>query len=305
MAQPAPQLVFDKGFDPQTGTPVAAAPGVTRVTAPNAGPYTFTGTNSFLIGNERLFLLDPGPDDARHAEALLAAIGARPVEAILLTHTHRDHSSLAASMAQRLRAPLWFGGPHRLSRPARRGEINAVDSASDWALKPDQTLVDGKRLAIDGIELKVIATPGHCANHLAFGLVGTDVLFSGDHVMGWNSTLVSVPDGSMSDYLASLDRVLAAPYRLYLPAHGGPIADGLAYARALKAHRYARNGQILEAVRAGAHSIGAITRKVYPGLALKLLPAARMTVGAHVEHLEERGMLRVSRGLWGRRVESV
>jgi glyoxylase-like metal-dependent hydrolase (beta-lactamase superfamily II) len=301
MAQPA-SLVFDKDFVPETGTPVAVAPGVTRVTAPNAGPYTFTGTNSFLIGEKRLLLVDPGPDEARHAEALTAAIAGRPVEAILLTHTHRDHSALAPEMVRRLDAPLWFGGPHRLSRPARKGEINAVDASSDWALRPDRTLADGERIGVDGMEIEVIATPGHCANHLAYGLVGTDVLLTGDHIMGWSSTLVSVPDGSMGDYLASLDRVLATSYRRYLPAHGGAIEDGPAYARALKAHREARNGEVVEAVRAGARSVGAITRRVYPGLAPMLVPAARMTVAAHVDYLEAHGALSVRRGLFGTRI---
>ena len=301
MAEPA-SLVFDKSFDPQTGTPVPVAPGVTRVTAPNAGPYTFTGTNSFLLGRQRLFLVDPGPDDPRHAQALMAAVAGRPVDAILLTHTHKDHSALAPEMARRLQAPLWFGGPDRLSRPARRGEINAVDGASDWSLRPDRTLADGERIAVDGVGIEVIATPGHCANHLAYGLLGTDVLLTGDHIMGWSSTLVSVPDGSMGDYLASLDRVLAAAYGRYLPAHGGPIEDGPTYARALKAHREARNAEVLEAVRGGARSVGAITRRIYPGLALTLIPAARMTVAAHVDYLEASGALKVRRGVFGMRI---
>jgi glyoxylase-like metal-dependent hydrolase (beta-lactamase superfamily II) len=302
MAAPQTSMVFDTAFDAQTGAPVPVADGLVRVTAPNAGPYTFTGTNAFIVGNERVFLIDPGPDDARHAAALIAALDGRPVQAILLTHTHKDHSASAGRMRERLNAPLWFGGPHRLSRPARRGEINAVAGSSDWALRPDRTLADGERIAAGGVDLEVVATPGHCANHLAFGMVGTDVLLTGDHIMGWNTTLVSVPDGSMADYFASLDKVLATPYRRYMPAHGGPIADGAAYARALKAHREMRNGQVIAAVGSGAHSIGAIMRRLYPGLALNLVPAARMTVGAHVEYLEGRGDLRVSRSVFGRRI---
>jgi len=302
MAAPSPQLVFDKDFDPQTGSPVREAAGLVRVTAPNASPYTFTGTNSFILGGERVFLLDPGPDDERHADALMSAIGGRPVEAIVLTHTHRDHSALARKMSERLKAPLWFGGPHRLSRPLRWGEVNGVGRSSDWKLRPDRTLLDGERIAAGGLDLEVIATPGHCANHLAFGIIGTELLLTGDHIMGWSSTLVSVPDGSMSDYFASLDRVLATRYRRYHPAHGGPIADGPAYARALKAHRIMRDEQVAGAVRSGARSMGEVVRRLYPGLALNLVPAARMTVAAHVEYLEARGVLKIRRGLLGTRL---
>ena len=162
-----------------------------------------------------------------------------------------------------------------------------------------------KRIEIDGMPISVHATPGHCANHLAFGLVGTEVLLTGDHIMGWNSTLVSVPDGSMADYFASLDLVLALPYRRYVPAHGGPIDDGPAYARALKAHRQQRNEQVLAAVGNGAHSIGAITAAIYPKIALPVRKAASMTVTAHVEYLEAQGALKVRRWPWGARISAL
>ncbi|WDR02565.1 MBL fold metallo-hydrolase [Devosia algicola] len=302
MASPAPTLSFDTAFDPQTGRPVQVAPDLVRVTAPNASPYTFTGTNSFLIGQERLALVDPGPADSLHLAALRQAIDGRRVDAIILTHTHKDHSDAAAQLARELGAPLWFGGRHRLSRPLRRFERNPIRNSCDWHLVPDRVLVDGDRLMVDKTRLEVIATPGHCANHLAFGLVGTPILLTGDHVMGWNSTLVSVPDGSMADYFASLGRVLASGYRYYVPAHGGPIADGPAYGKALEAHRRQRNSQIIAAVSAGAHSVPAITGKLYPDVPLAIKVAARMTVMAHIEYLESSGALRVSRRPWGLRV---
>ena len=291
---------YDTVFDPRTGEAFPVAPGLVRITAPNASPYTFTGTNSFLIGHERLALVDPGPDDAAHRQALLAAINGRRVEAILLTHTHRDHSAGARTMATALKAPLWFGGPHRLSRPLLRFERNPLRRSVDWDLVPDRTLLDGETIPAGDLSLTVHATPGHCANHLAFGL-GSDLL-SGDHVMGWNSTLVAVPDGSMADYLASLDRVIVLPYRRYVPAHGGPIADGRGFAQALKVHRQGRNEQVLAAVAGGARSIGAIVAGIYPQQSFMVRRAAGMTITAHVEFLAQQGLLQLRRLPWGLRI---
>ena len=278
------------------------APGLVRITAPNNSPYTFTGTNSFLLGREKLALLDPGPEDERHEAALKAAIAGRPVTAIILTHTHRDHSAAAAKWRDATGAPLGFGGQHRLSRPLRRFERNALRQSADWDLVPDRTLVDGETITAGDLDIIVHTTPGHCANHLAFGLAGTDILLSGDHVMGWNSTLVSAPDGSMADYFASLDKLIALPYRRYLPAHGGPIADGPAHAAALKAHRQMRNAQVIAAVKNGAKTIAEVVDAIYPTQPTKVRLAARMTIGAHVEYLEARGELRVRRGVFGTRL---
>lgn len=300
MASAAPSLDFDRSFVPRTGMPVAVAEGITRVTAPNASAYTYTGTNAFLLGHERLAVLDPGPDDDGHLEALRRAINGRQVDSIILTHTHRDHSALAARLGRELDAPLWFGGPHRLSRPLRRFERNPIRKSCDWDLVPDLTLSDGQAIMAGDLPLVVHTTPGHCANHLAFST--GNVLLSGDHVMGWNSTLVSVPDGSMADYFASLDKVIALPQRLYLPAHGAPIADGPAYARALRAHRQLRNSQVLDAVQAGATTITAIVAAIYPQQSLPVRLAAAMTINAHVEYLEGLGQLRVKRSLFGMRI---
>jgi len=294
--------VFDPSFRPEVGVPVALAPGLVRLTAPNASAYTFTGTNSFILGENSLALVDPGPDDPAHLAAIDRALAGRPLSVILLTHTHRDHSAAAAGLAQRYRVPIWFGGQHRLSRPLRRFERNPIKRSCDWDLVPDRTLVDGETVRAGDIDVTVHTTPGHCANHLAFGLAGTDILLSGDHVMGWNSTLVSVPDGSMADYFASLDKVIALPYGTYHPAHGGPIADGPAHAAALKAHRQMRNEQLLTAVRNGARTIGQVVKAIYPTQPAKIRIAARMTMAAHVEYLEARGVLKVSRGFFGMRL---
>jgi len=299
MVAPNPPIAFDTDFVPETGRAVAVAPSVERVTASNAGPYTFTGTNSFIVGDGPVFVLDPGPDDTGHLEALRRAVGGRKVEAIVLTHTHRDHTALVGRLRQVTGAPVWFGGRHRRSRPARLFEFDPVASDSDWTLRPDRVLAEGERITAGGVELEVIATPGHCANHLAFGLVGTPWLLTGDHIMGWNSTLVPVPDGSMADYLHSLERVIGLAYQHYLPAHGGPIGDGPTYARALLAHRERRNTQVVEAVEAGATSLTQLLRRIYPTLALPLQGAARMTLKAHVEYLADRGRIGARHGLLG------
>lgn len=299
----ATQLSFTTQFDAQTSLAVAVAPGISRVTAPNAGPYTFTGTNTYLVGHAELALIDPGPRSAQHLAALRAAIGGRKVTAVILTHTHKDHCALVPELLRALGGPpLWFGGRHRPSRPARLFEAIETLISSHLSLVPDRILNEDERILNGGVTLRVVRTPGHCANHLAFGVEGTDMLFSGDHVMGWSSTLIAVPDGSLADYFASLEKLIALPYATYLPGHGGPIADGRAHARALLDHRQARNRQIVAAVEAGARTLGDLLAAVYPGLAGALRPAARMTLTAHAEYLADAGALRLWRGLGGLRV---
>lgn len=293
---------YDRAFDPRTGGLVAVAPAIGRVTAPNASAYTFTGTNSFLVGHDSVAVIDPGPDDDTHLRALLTAIAGRKVVAVILTHTHKDHSGLARRLTEQTRAPLWSNGPHRLSRPLKPFEFNPFGRSGDFGLKPDRVLVDGDMLDIDGVKLGVVATPGHCANHIAFALQDSDTVLIGDHVMGWNSTVVATPDGDLGDYLASLDKVIALPQTRYLPGHGGEIADGRAFARALKAHRLMRNGQLLEVVRRGPTTLAAAARAVYPGLTGRFAMAGKQTLLSHAEYLAARGEIELRRTLWGVRL---
>ncbi|GHA29752.1 MBL fold metallo-hydrolase [Devosia pacifica] len=290
------QPSFDRDFAPPHEQPVELHPLITRITAGNSGPFTFTGTNSFLVGKERVAIIDPGPDLPQHRDALISAVAGRTVTAVIVTHTHRDHSALARVIAEAVGAPLWFGGRHKLSRPLQPAETDVLEDAADVDLVPDRQLQDDERFVIDeDTALRAIATPGHCHNHICLGLERTDILFSGDHVMGWNSTLVAVPDGSMRDYLASLQRLISMDYRYYLPAHGGAIADGPVHARALLAHRLDRNRQVINAVAAGADSIDAVVRGLYPDLDGDLARAARMIVTAHAEYLGEEGLIFTTR----------
>lgn len=305
MASIAPELVFDRTFGAEPGVMVEIAPGIARVTAPNASAYTFTGTNSYLLGTHDLILVDPGPDLVQHLTALATAVGERRVLAIVLTHTHKDHSALARQAATRFNAPIWFAGRHRRSRKRRLLEIDPIAKSCDWALRPDIALVDGDKLAAGDLQIEVIATPGHCANHIALGLSGTPYILTGDHVMGWNSTLVAVPDGSMRDYFNSLDRVIAAPYSHYLPGHGGPIVDGPAYTRALKAHREMRNRQILEILTEGPAKIAKLLDGIYPQYRGVSRFAAGMTLNAHLEYLAQRGEILLYHGLFKNRAQLV
>lgn len=291
--------VYSADFDPRTGECVDLGQKIARVTAPNAGPYTFTGTNSYLIGENEVAVIDPGPDNERHFAALMQAIGGRKVVAVLLTHTHRDHCGLARTMMAATDAPLWSAGPHRLSRARKPFEFNAFGKAGDFSLVPDRVLADGDQVIIDGVTIEVVATPGHCANHLAFAVRAADLLLAGDHVMGWNSTMVATPDGDLADYLASLDKVIGLPQTRYLPGHGGEIADGPAFAKALKAHRLMRNGQLLDVLTKGPKSLRAATRALYPNLSGRVLLAAERTLLSHAEYLEAQGRLKIRRGLLG------
>jgi len=299
MAPAREVLKLNTDFDPQTGALVAVAPGIWRVTAPNKGPYTFTGTNTFLAGERSVIIIDPGPDDSKHLAALTAAIAGRKVETILLTHSHKDHSALASRLKASTGAPIWFGGKHHLSRKPRLFEKNAVARSSDWSLVPDRVLADGDTVGVDGMTLGVIATPGHCANHLAYSVAGTPYLIVGDHVMGWSTTMVAPPDGSMGQYLQSLDKVITAPFTHYLPAHGGPIPEGRKFTRALLAHRQERNMEILVGISSGANTIGKLLVRMYQDISPKLKLAARVTLSAHLEYLIERGDIAARRGVFG------
>ena len=285
----ADEIPFDRAFDTAPGRAEHVAPGVRRILAPNPSPFTFTGTCSYVIGKGRVAILDPGPNDPAHISALLEAVRGETVENILVTHTHRDHSTAAATIKERTGAKLLAEGPHRAARPLHLGETNPIEAGADRDFVPDIRLRDGDAVEGPGYVLEAIATPGHTANHLAFALRGANCLFSGDHVMAWSTSIVAPPDGAMGDYMASLEKLRARPEMFYLPGHGPPVRDAPAYLDRLIAHRGAREAAILRRLERGEVDIPSLVQAIYIGLDQRLIPAAALTTFAHLEDLIDRG----------------
>jgi glyoxylase-like metal-dependent hydrolase (beta-lactamase superfamily II) len=274
------------------GVPRGLAPGVVRLVANNPGHFTFKGTNTYIVGTgEELALIDPGPADAEHLSAILAAIGPRRVSHVLITHTHRDHTDgLPALLAATGAKTAGFG-----RRALRRGTKRTSPSGSEFVEKdfiPDVPLADGGRLAGDGWALAAVHTPGHAPDHLCFELEGTGILFSGDHVMGWNTSVVAPPEGNMSDYLRSLQLLGERSDRVYFPGHGGQVEEPQRLVKAFLLHRRMREQAILDCIRSGTDTVKAIVPAIYRDLNPKLLNAASLSVLAHVEHLISRGLVR-------------
>ncbi|TJV53581.1 MAG: MBL fold metallo-hydrolase [Mesorhizobium sp.] len=284
-------LEFDIRFDPAYGHAVTVAPDVLRITANNPSPFTFHGTNSYIVGRETLAVLDPGPDDDTHLQTLLAAIGGRPVSHVFVSHTHRDHSPLTARLKQRTGATVLAEGPHRPARPLRIGEVNPLDASADLDFMPDVALADGSLTHGDGWTIRTVLTPGHAANHAAFALEGTGVLFSADHVMAWATSIVAPPDGAMADYMRSLDKLIDRDDRLLFPGHGGPVSAPRKFMRGLKTHRKMRERAIMERIRNGDRTIKDMVAAIYRDTDPRLHVAAGLSVLAHLEDLVVRGLV--------------
>ncbi len=270
------------------------AEGVRRVLAPNPSPLTFRGTNSYILGEGRVAVIDPGPAIPAHLDAILAALGpGGEVAAILVTHAHLDHSGLAPVLAEVTGARVYAAGRATEGRSASMQALAATELAAggeglDHAFAPDERLADGQVLADERWQVEAVATPGHLGTHLAFAFGET--VFSGDHVMGWSTTIVSPPDGDMGAYMASLDRLAALKARVLLPGHGPEIRDPAARIAELAAHRRARDAAVHDALGPRPQTAAALARMIYTDTPPALLPAAARNVFAHLLYLSERGM---------------
>ncbi|WP_210497179.1 MBL fold metallo-hydrolase [Microvirga antarctica] len=282
-------LLFDTSSPARSGECVRLSPLVRRVVANNAGPITFTGTCSYVVGTGHVAIIDPGPDLPEHVDALLHAVRGETVTHILVTHTHKDHSPAARAVKAATGATLVGCGLHRSARELARGEVSRLEASSDKEYAPDWEMLDGEAIAGRGWTLGALATPGHMANHLAFTLSEEASLFSGDHVMAWSTSVVAPPDGSMSDYMASLDKLRGRDETIYWPGHGGPVRDPQRFVRALSHHRRQREVSILNRLAAGDVTIPAIVAAIYQSLAPALIGAAGLSVFAHLEDLVARG----------------
>lgn len=272
------------------GVLVEVAPRLRRLIAPNPSAFTYTGTCSYIVGEGEVAILDPGPESDAHLAALLEAVSRERVAYIVVTHTHRDHSTLAGRLRQATGAPIVGARPHTPLPGAPQG----LDASHDLAYAPDQVLADGERIGFGGSALVALHTPGHAANHLAFVIEGENAIFSGDHVMGWSTSIVAPPDGSMSDYMASLEKMRAREEETYWPGHGGPVRDPRRYVRGLIAHRRQREAAILARLETGEATIPDIVAKNYIGVDPRLHGAAGLSTLAHIEDLIARGL--VARG---------
>ena len=287
---------FDRNM-PIAGQSERLSPLVQRIIAPNPGPFTFTGTCTYIVGDRDRIVIDPGPDDPAHRDLILKAIGTSRLSSILVTHTHRDHSPLAATLKALTGAPLIGCGPHQLARALNEGEINPLDASSDHDYQPDRVLIDGERVDFGDLEIEVIATPGHTINHLAFALLNEKALFSGDHVMGWSTSIVAPPDGAMQPYLQSLEKLITRDDQIYYPGHGEAVTSPARFVPQLLAHRRLRETGILESVRQGVSTIPELVAKLYRGLDPRLHGAAGLSVFAHLEDLVSRGLVQAEPSL--------
>ena len=270
-------------------------PGIARVLAHNPSAFTYTGTQTYLIGDKEIAVIDPGPNLPDHLGALIEAIGGRPVAAIMCTHTHRDHSPAARPLAEATGAPIIGCAPLALETVGPR-----ADAAFDGDYQADRVLDDGEEIAVDGRRVIAVATPGHTSNHLCFADEASGALFTGDHVMGWSTTVVVPPDGDMAAYMASLDKLQQRADRIYYPAHGPPVANPRQYVRGLLGHRMQREKQILRLVEERPRPIPEIVEAAYPGLDPRLVTAASGSVFAHLLDLEARGLVVSDGETWKR-----
>ncbi len=284
-------LSFNRETRFEYGTLETVAPGLRRIVARNPSPYTLHGTGTYVVGSGEVAIIDPGPDDPAHVDALLEGLRGEAVSHVFVTHTHNDHSPAARHLRERCGVAVWGCAPHPVS-----GDTFTGEAGGDVDYSPDRLLVDGEIIEGRDWSIEVVHTPGHTSNHLCYALQPQGILFSGDHVMGWSTSVVSPPDGDMRAYLRSLERLAARSDRIYWPTHGPAIESPQDYVRALHEHRVQREAMVVEALRAGLDSIPAMVDRIYAGLDPRLVRPAGRTTWAHLRCLVEDGKACVIEG---------
>lgn len=283
-------IPFVREFAFEYGRVDRVSPLIRRVVANNPGPFTFTGTGTYIVGRDApgagVAVIDPGPLDDAHLQALLAAVEGQTVSHVLVTHTHRDHAPLARPFAEAV-----GGAPVLAARPPLRTihASGSLDEDDDDSFAPDVILTGGEQISGDGWTIEALATPGHASNHMAFALPDENALFCGDHVMGWATTVVAPPDGDMTDYMASLDAVIARDFATLWPTHGAPVTEPAPFLAAYRAHRLGREAQVLARLQAGDRTIAEMIPTLYATVDSRLWPAASLSVWAHLIALVRSG----------------
>ncbi len=287
----ADDIPFDKTLDLSPGVVEEVAPGVRRLLCDNPGPFTFKGTLSYIVGRGTVAIIDPGPNDERHVAALLDAVRGETVGHIFVTHTHRDHSPAALRLKEATGAIILGEGPHRPARPLHIGEMARLEASNDTDFSPDEALADGEVVSGRDWTIEAIATPGHTANHMTYALREANLIFSGDHVMGWSTSVVAPPEGAMSDYMASLAKLARRKESVYLPGHGDAIRNAPRFVQYYIEHRLGREASILHRLTKGATDIPTLVRAIYIGIDPRLVGAAGLSVLAHLEDMIARGLV--------------
>lgn len=282
-------IPFVRNFDFEYGRCDQLSPMVQRVVADNPGPFTFTGTGVFIIGDKNVAVIDPGPTTAAHKAALDKALEGRNVTHVLVTHHHIDHSPLAKPLAEEQGCQVYGYGLQ--PRPPQGGEVR-LEAGDDLSFNPDVEIRNGKIIKGDGWTIEAIHTPGHTSNHLCFDLKEENTLFSGDHIMGWSTSVVSPPDGDMGDYLNSLRRIYDRHFDILRPTHGPAITDVDVFVKAYIDHRLAREAQIADALDSGVSDIFDIVEKLYADIDKRLHPAAAHSVLSHLIHMRQEGRVK-------------
>jgi glyoxylase-like metal-dependent hydrolase (beta-lactamase superfamily II) len=264
------------------GTVMQLAPGIRRVIANNPGPFTFHGTGTYILGTGKVAVIDPGPDDEAHIDAILAALPGEDVSHILVTHTHMDHSPGCRPLQAKTSAPTYAYGPHGAGKMEQGVQ---VEEGGDMDFEPDHLVTHGDIIRGEDWTVECVYTPGHTSNHLCFALQEQKALFTGDHVMGWSTSIISPPDGDMADYMQSLELLLERDDEIYWPTHGPSIIDPKTHVRAYIDHRLEREQQILACIDQGTYQIREMVPLMYRDTPEFMYPAAARSVLAAMENL--------------------